>query len=187
MKKLILIFSMLSIGSVVYGQHLWNSDESAFARQRYYASVGIGWVHPRGSGNVFSVSPEFGQILDKHFSVGISGRFMVYGSNEAGTVINVHPYFRLHTSFPTFFPNLFADIGYDFRRRTYDSGAVASYHHDLGIRPGIVIKLADSFLLFFQLGFMGYQWNRVDGTESSGWKFFRFDYNDHGVGACFCF
>ena len=46
MKKLILFVSLLSICSVVYGQHLWSSDESVFAQHRYYASVGIGWATP---------------------------------------------------------------------------------------------------------------------------------------------
>ena len=78
MKKLILIVSLLSICSIVYGQHLWSSDESVFAQRRYYASVGIGWAHPRGGGNIFSVSPEFGRIMNKHISVGVSGRFMSF-------------------------------------------------------------------------------------------------------------
>lgn len=187
MKKIILIVSLLIACTGVHAQGLWGSEESVFAQHRYYASVGIGWVHPRGGGNVFSVAPEFGHILDKHFSVGVSGRFMVYASEGAGTVIDIHPYFRLHTSFPTYVPNLYADIGYDFRRRAYDNGAAPGYYHDFGIRPGFVMKLADHFLVFFQIGFLGYQWSRVDGKEAASWKAFRFDNHDHGVGFSFCF
>lgn len=187
MKKIILLLSLLIVCAGVHGQGLWGSDESVFAQHTYYASVGFGWGHPKGGGNVFSVSPEFGRILDKHLSLGVSGRFMFYGSEGAGTVINIHPYFRLNTSFPAYFPNLFADIGYDFRRRTYDSGASPGYYHDFGIRPGLVIKLIDRFLFFFQFGFLGYQWGRENGKEFDGWKLFRFDFQDHGVGVCVCF
>ena len=49
------------------------------------------------------------------------------------------------------------------------------------------MKLADHFLVFSQIGFIGYQWSRVEGKESANWKAFRFDNHDHGVGFSFCF
>lgn len=158
------------------------TDHSATAKNRAYWGVGIDWVSVK-QGNVFSFAPEYGRILNKYFSVGISGRMVWYATPEPGVAFNIHPYVKLHTSFPHPLPNLYAEIGYDFRRRSYDDGTAApGYYQDFGIRPGIDISLSQKIHLFIQFTFTGYQWSRVNGQQSSSWKLFRSDSIDRLIG-----
>ena len=137
----------------------------------------------------FSIGAEYGRILNRNICLGISGRHLWYGtSSDHGTAFDVHPYVRITTSFHRFIPNLFADIGYDFRRRAYDDSSMApTYSHDFGIRPGIMVDVAGWFYLFIQFSFTGYQWSRSGDEISSSWTFFRHDYQDRCAGVFFYF
>ena len=162
-------------------QEMW-TDHSATAKNRAYWGVSIDWVSVK-SGNVFSFAPEYGRVLHKYFSVGISGRMIWYATPESGVAFNIHPYAKLHTSFPHPLPNLYAEIGYDFRLRSYDDQATApAYYQDFGIRPGIDICLSPKVHLFIQFTFTGYQWSLVNGRQSSSWKLFRSDSTDRLIG-----
>lgn len=186
MKKITIVFLLFTC-SLMYGQSIWSSDGCSFAKHKYYANLGLGWASPRGGGNILSIAPEIGRILGKHTSIGLSGRLMFYGGDGLGSLINLHPYIRCQTAFPSAIPNLFVDIGSDFRRRTYDGGTSTTYALDFGIRPGIIIRFTDFFSFFMMGTFSGYQWSRADGTETGNWKAFRFDYFDHCVGVSFFF
>lgn len=187
MKKLILIIFLFLAGQLAYAQRIWGSAESLFAKNKYYANIGIGWASQKGGGNIVSIVPEVGRILNKHASVGLSGRIMFYGTANPGTLLNFHPYFRLQTSFPYAIPNIFVDIGFDFRRRAFDGGNIANYYMDFGIRPGLNIRVSDFVSIFLRGSFSGYQWSRENGAETARWKLFRFDDFDHCVGVSFFF
>lgn len=165
-------------------QEMW-TDHSATAKNKAYWGIGIDWVSVK-SGNVFSFAPEYGRVLHKYLSIGVSGRMIWYATPEQGVAFSIHPYARLHTSFPHPLPNLYAEIGYDFRRRSYDGGSAApGYYQDFGICPGIDISLSQKIHLFIHFSFTGYQWSRIDGRQSSSWKFFRTDSIDRLIGVYF--
>ena len=177
------VIVFLCFCSSAAAQEMW-TDFSATALRKSYWSVGIDWKRVE-SGNAFSIAPEYGRILNKYFSLGISGRLTWYATSLQGLSLNIHPYARIHTSFPHPLPNLYAEIGYDFRRRSYDDGSSPSYYQDFGIRPGIDISLSPNVHMFIQFSFSGYQWSRVDGEVYSSWKLFRIESPDRLIGVYF--
>ncbi|MBR4685868.1 MAG: hypothetical protein IKP04_05000 [Candidatus Methanomethylophilaceae archaeon] len=111
------IFLFLLLSLPVFSQQVWSPDSSATAKNKAYAGLGLDWQKGQDKGNVFSIAAEYGRILNKNASLGVSGRVTWEATTNSGTAFNIHPFLRLHTSFPLPFPNLFVDIGYDFRRR----------------------------------------------------------------------
>ena len=170
-------------------QEVWDPNTSPTAMHKAYGGVLFDLQNARNNGSVFSIGAEYGRILNRNICLGISGRHLWYGtSSDHGTAFDVHPYVRITTSFHRFIPNLFADIGYDFRRRAYDDSSMApTYSHDFGIRPGIMVDVAGWFYLFIQFSFTGYQWSRSGDEISSSWTFFRHDYQDRCAGVFFYF
>ena len=184
MKNRIVLTAIVSIFCTsAAAQEMW-TDFSATAQKKSYWSVGIDWNRVE-SGNAFSIAPQYGRILNKYFSIGISGRLIWFATSAQGVALDFHPYAKVHTSFPHPLPNLYAEIGYDFRRRSYDDGTSPSYYHDFGIRPGIDIAVSPNIHIFIQFSFTGYQWSRVDGEQTSSWKFFRTDSIDRLIGVYF--
>lgn len=184
MRKYIIVALLSLIAGPVFCQEMW-TDHSATAKNKAFFGVGVDLVNVTG-GVVFSIAPEYGRILNKYMSVGGSARLIWHAAGDASTILNFHPYLRLNTSFPSPLPNLFVDIGYDFRRVRYDDRSIQpSYYQDLGIRPGLDIHLSDKIHLFIMITFSGYQWSRVDGHESSSWKLFRHDTIDRLIGVYF--
>lgn len=180
--KIVILLLSLFLCTSAFGQEMW-TDQSATARNKAYFGSGFDWVSTGRGGNAFSIAPEYGRILHKYASVGISGRMLWNASPGEGVAFNIHPYLRLHTSFPHPLPNLYADIGFDFRRMSYDDGVtVPAYSHDFGIRPGIDIALTQKIHLFIQVTFSGYQWSHAEGKTTSTWKLFRHDIIDRLMG-----
>ena len=170
-------------------QEVWDPNTSPTATHKAYGGVLFDLHNTRNNGSVFSAGLEYGHILNRNLCLGISGRYLWYGtSSYRGTAFDVRPYVRITTSFHRFIPNLFADIGYDFRRRAYDdNGKVPTYSHDFGIRPGIIINVADWFYLFIQFSFTGYQWSRTGEEITSSWTLFRHNDVDRCAGVYFYF
>lgn len=188
MKQISLYLLLLLLSLPAFSQQVWSTDSSATAKNRAYAGLGLDWQRGQDKGTVFSIAAEYGRIIHKHASLGVSGRVMHDATIDAGKACNIHPFLRLHTAFPHPLPNLFVDIGYDFRRQTRDDGMTqpASYQ-DLGLRPGLDIALAKKVHLFLQISFTGYAWSTVDGTKYSSWHFLRYDSPDRTVGMSFYF
>lgn len=182
------IFLFLLLSLPVFSQQVWSPDSSATAKNKAYAGLGLDWQKGQDKGNVFSIAAEYGRILNKNASLGVSGRVTWEATTSSGTAFNIHPFLRLHTSFPLPFPNLFVDIGYDFRRRPHDDrNTRPACFQDFGFRPGLDIALAKKVHLFLQVSFIGYAWSLVDDTESSSWELFRYDYPDRTAGLSFYF
>ena len=191
MKHFALFISfILALASITAAaQEKWDPNTSPTAMHKAYGGVLFNLQNVRNNGSVFSIGAEYGRILNRNICLGISGRHLWYGtSSDRGTAFDVHPYVRITTSFHRFIPNLFVDISYDFRRRSYDDGGVApTYSHDFGIRPGIMVDVAGWFYLFIQFSFTGYQWSRTGEAITSSWTFFRHDYQDCCAGVFFYF
>ena len=191
MKHFALFISfILALASITAAaQEKWDPNTSPTATHKAYGGVLFDLQNARNNGSVFSIGAEYGRILNRNICLGISGRHLWYGtSSDHGTAFDVHPYVRITTSFHRFIPNLFADIGYDFRRRAYDDSSMApTYSHDFGIRPGIMVDVAGWFYLFIQFSFTGYQWSRSGDEISSSWTFFRHNYQDRCAGVFFYF
>lgn len=173
----------------VLAQEVWDPNTSPTATHKAYSGVLFDLQNTRNNGSVFSVGLEYGRILNRNICLGVSGRFLWYGtSSNRGTAFGVNPYVRITTSFHRYIPNLFADIGYNFRRRTYDDSSMAPrYSHDFGIRPGLMVDVAGWFYLFIQFSFTGYQWSRAGEEISSSWTFFRHEELDRCAGVFFYF
>lgn len=182
------LFLFLLLSLPVFSQQVWSPDSSATAKNKAYAGLGLDWQKGHDKGDVFSIAAEYGRILNKNASLGVSGRVTWEATTHSGTAFNIHPFLRLNTSFQHPLPNLFVDIGYDFRRRTHDGQNTRPvYFQDFGLRPGLDIALAKKVHLFLQISFTGYAWSLVEGIESSSWEFFRYDYSDRTVGLSFYF
>lgn len=103
----------------------------------------------------FKILPEVGYELNEDWSV---GTVVGYEYNKSGDVktntFTIAPYARY------FFLNsdvvrLFADGGFGFSTsKTKGNDALNSWN--IGIKPGIAIKLSDHFCLVAKYGFLGY-------------------------------
>lgn len=186
MKNLTCIFvaGLLFVSMMAQAQEMWDPNTSPTATHKAYGGVLFDLQNARKSGSVFSVGLEYGRVLHRNICLGISGRYMGYGtSSDRGSAFDVHPYVRIITSFHRYIPNLFVDVGYDFRRRSYDDRSmVPMYSHDFGIRPGIMVDVAGWFYVFLQFSFTGFQWSRTGEAVTSSWTFFRHDYQDRLAG-----
>ena len=190
MKHFILTVSLfLTLLSPAGAQEIWDPNTSPTATSKSYGGILFDLKNAREGGRVFSIGLEYGRILNRNICLGITGRYMGYGtSSDPGTAFCAHPYARITTSMPHLIPNLFADIGYDFRRRAYNNVSTApTVSHEIGIRPGLVINVADWFFLFIQFSFSGYQWCRTGDAATSSWTSFRHDYQDRCAGLYFYF
>ncbi|MFR4524311.1 MAG: outer membrane beta-barrel protein [Phocaeicola vulgatus] len=113
----------------------------------------------------FKILPEVGYELNEDWSV---GTVVGYEYNKSGDVktntFTIAPYARY------FFLNsdvvrLFADGGFGFSTsKTKGNDALNSWN--IGIKPGIAIKLSDHFCLVAKYGFLGYSKKENHGYES---------------------
>lgn len=185
--KLLLTTTLFFLSTCAFAQEAW-TDHSATARNKAYVGVGMDGQKAKDKGSVFSVEAEYGRILQKYATLGVSGRVMWLATADAGMAFSIHPYLRVNTSFPHPLPNLFVEIGYDIRRRAFDNAdAKPAYFQDFGLRPGLDISLSERVHLFFRFSFSGYQWSLADGVESHSWTLFRHDFTDRTVGVFFYF
>lgn len=108
----------------------------------------------------FKILPEVGYELSEDWSV---GTVVGYEYNKSGdvktntfTIVPYARYFFLSSNVV----RLFADGGFGFSTsKTKGNDALNSWN--IGIKPGIAIKLSDHFCLVAKYGFLGYSKKRI--------------------------
>lgn len=147
-----------------------------FGFARSYFMVYVGGTFGVGSDKVetegtevknttFKILPEVGYELNEDWSV---GTVVGYEYNKSGdvktntfTIVPYARYFFLSSNVV----RLFADGGFGFSTsKTKGNDALNSWN--IGIKPGIAIKLSDHFCLVAKYGFLGYSKKENHGYES---------------------
>ncbi len=155
MKKIVLMFMMVFVAI------------SASAQVYVGGSFGISSNKVEASDEevkttTFKILPEIGYELDENWSIGtvIGYEYQKSGDLKLNT-FTVAPYAR-YSFLNSDLVRLFADGGFGFstsKVKGYD--ALNSWN--IGIRPGIAVKLSDHFSLIAKYGFFGYSKNETVG------------------------
>lgn len=137
--------------------------------QDMYLGGGISlWIDDDADKTSFSISPEFGYNLNSQWAVGGS-LFFSHEENDPGNNVNsfaLAPYARY-----SFYENkvirLFLDMGFGFS--TTKVKHEDSYNgFEIGVKPGVAIKLNEKFSLITKVGFAGYRDDYYHGKNGLG-------------------
>ncbi|WP_455674866.1 porin family protein [Phocaeicola sp.] len=114
----------------------------------------------------FKIMPEVGYELDENWSI---GTVVGYEYNKTGDVkintLNIAPYAR-YSFLNSDLVRLFVDGGFGFSTsKVKGSDALNSWN--VGLKPGLAIKLSDHFCLIAKYGFFGYKNSEIDNDGAS--------------------
>lgn len=143
MRKLLLVVAVIMAALSVQAQEM-------------YLGGGISlWRNTSKDVTSFSITPDFGYNLNETWAVGGE---LAYGHESGDAKSNtfaIAPYAR-YSFYENKIVRLFVDMGLGFS--TYKQK-----HHDavngfeIGLKPGLAIKLNDSFSFITKVGFAGYR------------------------------
>lgn len=90
MKKLYLLALFLFSCKLVFGQeveaiNLGERDQSITALNRNYYGAAV-HIQRMDHGSVWSVTPEYGRIINNYISMGVNGKLMWYNTSDPGMV-----------------------------------------------------------------------------------------------------
>ena len=136
--------------------------------QEMYLGGGISlWRNDDADRTKFSIAPEFGYNLNSRWAGG--GELVFSHSYEDGTSLNsfaLAPYARF-----SFYENkivrLFLDMGFGFSTTAVKD--MDNYNgFEIGVKPGISIKLNNHFSLISKIGFAGFRDDYFRGENGLG-------------------
>lgn len=140
---------------------------TAYAQEMYLAGGISFWSNHDSEVTTFSISPEFGYGLNEKWSVGgqlildLTGGDGVRGT----TAFAIAPYAR-YSYYENNIVRLFLDMGLGLSvNKEKHSDADAGF--ELGVKPGIAVKLNDNFSFVSRVGFAGFRQD-YRGTNNSG-------------------
>lgn len=137
---------------------------TAYAQEMYVGGGISLWRNHDTEVTNFSISPEFGYGLNEKWSIG--GQLILDVTGGDGTVgttaFAIAPYARF-SYYENKIVRLFLDmgLGLSINKREH-SDADAGF--ELGVKPGIAVKLNDNFSFVSKVGFAGF---RQDYRESN--------------------
>lgn len=141
---------------------------------------------------VFSVAPEVGYNLDEKWAVGAEvGYGYVKAQSEKLNVLHLEklnvlhfsPYAR-YTCYETGIVRLFLDGGLGIASVKVNGASDRENGFEIGVKPGVAIKLTDKFSLIAKVGFLGY---RDDYAASEEYASQGFGFNLSGTDLKFGF
>ena len=140
---------------------------TAYAQEMYVAGGINFWSNHDAEVTNFSISPEFGYGLNEKWSVG--GQLILDltgGDGTRGTTaFAIAPYAR-YSYYENSIVRLFLDMGLGLSvNKMENSDADAGF--ELGVKPGIAIKLNDHFSFVSKVGFAGFRQD-YRGNDNSG-------------------
>ena len=140
---------------------------TAYAQEMYVAGGISLWSNHDAEVTNFSISPEFGYGLNEKWSVG--GQLILDLTGGDGTVgttaFAIAPYAR-YSYYENSIVRLFLDMGIGLSvNKVKHSDADAGF--ELGVKPGIAIKLNDHFSFVSKVGFAGFRQD-YRGNDNSG-------------------
>ena len=105
----------------------------------------------------FSVAPEVGYNLDEKWAIGAElGYGYVKAQSEKLNVLHFSPYAR-YTCYETGIVRLFLDGGLGIASVKVNGASDRENGFEIGVKPGVAIKLTDKFSLIAKVGFLGYR------------------------------
>lgn len=138
--------------------------------QEMYVGGGINlWRNHDLEVTSFSISPEFGYGLNEKWSVGGQLILDVAGGNgiNSATSFAIAPYAR-YSYYENKIVRLFLDMGVGlsiYKQKHNDSEA----GFELGVKPGLAVKLNDHFSFITKVGFAGFRQDyRVSNNSGFG-------------------
>lgn len=156
MKKIVLLFFVVCAAMTVNAQ--------------VYVGGSLGfWDNDDLDYTSYKIVPEIGYTLNDNWALGME---LGYTHEELGEnereVFHVAPYAR-YSYLNSGIVSLFVDGGFGFSTiKDGDNG------FEIGLKPGIALKLTDRFSLVSKFGFLGYRKDYA-GSELGGGKEFGFD------------
>lgn len=162
MKK-ILLFVLVAVAAI-----------SMNAQDVYMAGNVSMWRNDDANTTSFKIAPEIGYNLSEEWSIGSEFGYMYDYVNKSKTnTFSVAPYAR-YSYYNNGSVRLFLDGGFGFST-TKVKGHDSENGYQIGLKPGIAVKLNDHFSVLAKVGFIGY--NDDYGTVSSRRHGFGFDLN----------
>ena len=135
--------------------------------QEMYVGGGIGlWRDTDAERTSFSISPDFGYELNGKWAVG--GQLILDvagGEGPSTTAFAIAPYARF-SYYENDIVRLFLDMGFGVSiNKQKHTDADAGF--ELGVKPGIAVKLNENFSFVSKVGFAGFRQD-YRGTSNSG-------------------
>lgn len=153
MRKLLLVVAVIMAALSVQAQEM-------------YLGGGISlWRNTSKDVTSFSITPDFGYNLNETWAVGGELEYSHESGDAKSNTFAIAPYAR-YSFYENKIVRLFVDMGLGFS--TYKQK-----HHDavngfeIGLKPGLAIKLNDSFSFITKVGFAGYR-NDYRGEMEEG-------------------
>lgn len=145
------------------------------ASAQVYVGGSLGFGSGKGSLNdgdndikstSFKILPEIGYELDKNWSIGtvIGYEYSKLDETKINT-FTVAPYAR-YSFFKSDLVRLFVDGGFGFSTAKIKDSDDALNTWNVGLKPGLAIKLSDNFCLVAKYGFFGYDCSKYGDVKA---------------------
>ena len=126
------------------------------------------WRNSTGNTTSFKIAPEIGYNLSEQWALGVELQFNHdYISHKTINSFAIAPYARF-SYYENKIVRLFIDGGFGFATTKVKDGGDAINGFEIGLKPGIAIKLNQHFSLVAKCGFLGY---KDDYMNNSGFGF----------------
>lgn len=142
---------------------------SASAQEGVYLGGGISlWRNNDVDKASFSITPDVGYNLSEKWAVGVE---LAYAHNGNGYKVNSNAFALAPYARYSFYENkivrLFLDMGFGFS--TYKEKHVDAVNgFEIGVKPGLALKLNDHFSFITKVGFAGYRDDYYRDLEGNG-------------------
>lgn len=156
MKKIVMLLFVVMVGM------------SAKAQVYMGGTLGL-WHNDDTDATSFTLAPEVGYELNQQWAIGASLVFKHTKANEKDRSFGFAPYVR-YSFFEHKSLRLFADgcLGISSTKHGH---ADSEAGFELGIKPGLAVKLTDHFSLVTKWGFLGYRDDYMQGQDGYGFSF----------------
>lgn len=149
---------------------------SSYAQEMYLGGGISLWRDCDADINTFSISPDFGYNLNERWAIGGELSYSHKGTtsyDDEHAKISSHlnsfaiaPYAR-YSFYENKIVRLFIDMGLGFSTSKAEHGdAVNGF--EIGLKPGLAVKLNHSFSFITKVGFAGYRDDYFKGSDGFG-------------------
>ncbi|WP_300226394.1 outer membrane beta-barrel protein [uncultured Bacteroides sp.] len=140
---------------------------TAYAQEMYIGGGISLWSNTDSERTSFSISPDFGYEFNERWAFGgqlvldVSG-----GEGLSSTAFAIAPYARF-SYYENKIVRLFLDMGFGVSvNKVAHNDAKAGF--ELGVKPGIAVKLNDNFSFVSKVGFAGFRQDYRGFTSNNG-------------------
>lgn len=144
---------------------------TAYAQEMYIGGGISLWRNTDTERTSFSISPDFGYELNERWAVG--GQLILDvagGEGPSTTAFAIAPYARF-SYYENNLVRLFLDMGFGVSvNKVAHSDADAGF--ELGVKPGLAVKLNDNFSFITKVGFAGFRQDYRGYSSNNGFGAF---------------